>query len=153
DLVLGNINPATGKPDQSAGLNVLLASTFGRGAFAIRLPEVPGITPFSGPRVVAVDPSTPVSPGFSAVTLTFTGPVDPTPFSPDSVRSFVGPNGTIRVVSVQDLQDPVTHQPPHTTYRLTFAAQDSDGVYTLVLGPNVTDFGGNPMNQNGNDRN
>ncbi len=149
-LALGNINPTSGRPDQSAGFNILYAVTYGRGAFAIRLPEVPGITPFAGPRVVSVNPGTPVSPGFNTVTLVFSGPVDPETFTPAAIRSFVGPNGNITVAGVQDQQDPVTRQPPHNTYRLTFLDQINDGVYTLVLGPEVTDFGGNRMDQNGN---
>src|SRR5262249_30289393 len=40
DLALGNIDPTTGRPNVSTGPNVLLASTFGRGSFAIRLAPV-----------------------------------------------------------------------------------------------------------------
>ena len=36
-MVLGNINPTTGRPDVSTGPDLLLASTYGRGSFAIRL--------------------------------------------------------------------------------------------------------------------
>src|SRR5262249_36423297 len=36
-LATGNINPATGQPDQSGGPNILLVTTYGRGDFAIRL--------------------------------------------------------------------------------------------------------------------
>src|SRR5262249_60748050 len=51
DLVLGNINPQTGQPDQSVGFNMLMASTYGRGGFAIRLPEIPNLPrePFPAP--------------------------------------------------------------------------------------------------------
>src|SRR5262249_9923624 len=155
DLVLGNINPQTGQPDQSVGFNMLMASTYGRGVFAIRLPEIPNVPrePFPSPRVVAGDPGPPARPGFNAITVVFSGPVAPETMTPAAIRSFRGPTGTVAVTGVQDLQDPVTHQPPHTTYRITFTGQTADGVYTLVLGPNVTDFGRNPMNQNGNDRN
>ena len=40
DLALGNINPTTGRPDVSTGPNLLVATTFGRGSFAIRLAPV-----------------------------------------------------------------------------------------------------------------
>jgi subtilisin-like proprotein convertase family protein len=41
NLSLGFINPTTGRPDVSTGPNVLLASTYGRGSFTIRLaPQV-----------------------------------------------------------------------------------------------------------------
>lgn len=47
DLSLGNIDPTTGRPDVSTGPNTLMASTFGRGTYAIRLapivfPNTPG---------------------------------------------------------------------------------------------------------------
>ena len=37
DLSLGNIDHTTGRPDVSTGPNLLMASTYGRGAYAIRL--------------------------------------------------------------------------------------------------------------------
>src|SRR5205823_1288313 len=40
DLALGNINPTNGRPDVSTGPNLLTATTFGRGSFAIRLAPV-----------------------------------------------------------------------------------------------------------------
>ena len=40
DLALGNIDPTTGRPDVSTGTNTLLASTYGRGAYAIRLAPI-----------------------------------------------------------------------------------------------------------------
>jgi subtilisin-like proprotein convertase family protein len=41
DMSLGNINPDNGRPIESGGFNILVASTYGRGQFAIRLaPEV-----------------------------------------------------------------------------------------------------------------
>lgn len=153
DLVLGNVNPTTGKSDEAAGFNLLMASTFGRGVFAIRLPDQPNKAPFSGPRVTSVDPGTPVSPGFNSVTLTFSGPVDPDTLTATAIRSFLGPVGNVGVTSIQDLQDPITRQPPHTKFRINFTGQLVDGVYTLILGPAVTDFSGNAMNQNANDIN
>src|SRR5262249_46457869 len=38
DLSVGNINPATGLPIQSSSEDILLATTYGRGEFMIRLP-------------------------------------------------------------------------------------------------------------------
>ena len=40
NLVLGNVNPTTGRPDVSTGSNILLATTYGRGSFAIRLAPI-----------------------------------------------------------------------------------------------------------------
>jgi subtilisin-like proprotein convertase family protein len=39
-LATGNIDPTTGRPDQTTGPDVLLATTYGRGAFAIRVAPV-----------------------------------------------------------------------------------------------------------------
>ncbi|MDB5350556.1 MAG: regulatory domain of in-like proprotein convertase [Planctomycetota bacterium] len=40
NLVLGNIDPTNGRPDISTGPNTLYATTFGRGAFTIRLAPI-----------------------------------------------------------------------------------------------------------------
>lgn len=40
DMVLGNVNQTTGRPDVSTGPNLLLASTYGRGSFGIRLAPI-----------------------------------------------------------------------------------------------------------------
>jgi len=40
DMVLGNVNPTTGRPDVSTGPNLLLATTYGRGSFGIRLAPI-----------------------------------------------------------------------------------------------------------------
>lgn len=37
DLALGNINPTNGRPNEAGGPNVLLATTYGRGQYAIKL--------------------------------------------------------------------------------------------------------------------
>ena len=57
DLSLGNINPTTGQPDESTSSNVLLATTFGRGSFAIRL------APIIFPASVVLDPTLPAPNG------------------------------------------------------------------------------------------
>jgi hypothetical protein len=57
DLSLGFINPTTGTPDESTGSNVLLATTYGRGSFGIRL------APLVFPASVALDPNLPAPGG------------------------------------------------------------------------------------------
>jgi hypothetical protein len=57
-LVLGNINPSTGHPTQSTGdPEVLLATTYGRGDFAIRL------APDVFPSTISLDPNLPAPNG------------------------------------------------------------------------------------------
>ncbi|HWE36768.1 MAG TPA: Ig-like domain-containing protein [Isosphaeraceae bacterium] len=52
-LVLGNVDPTTGRPDVATGPNLLLATTYGRGSFGIRL------APIIFPQSVAFDPNLP----------------------------------------------------------------------------------------------
>jgi hypothetical protein len=115
----------------------IVAATQGRGAFEISTDHI-------GPHIVAVNPSTPVSPGFSAVTVTFNKPVDPRTFTLSQIPTFIGPNGPITPLSIRDV-DPSTHQ----SFQITFLPQVLDGNYTLSVGPNIQDFLGNPMDQNG----
>jgi subtilisin-like proprotein convertase family protein len=53
DLALGNVNPTTGRPDVTTGPNLLLATTYGRGSFAIRL------SPIVVPGSLRLDPTRP----------------------------------------------------------------------------------------------
>ena len=50
DLALGNIDPTTGRANEVGGPNLLVATTFGRGTFAIRL------APYIFPSSVQLDP-------------------------------------------------------------------------------------------------
>jgi subtilisin-like proprotein convertase family protein len=146
-LAAGNINPATGQPNQSFGPNILLATTFGRGSFAIRLDN--NLAP--GPRVVSFTPTGPQSPGLTSVTVTFNNPVDPSSLTPSAVL-ITGPKGPIAVTAVTD----VTPLPPpgqpnlHNVFQISFPALNADGVYVLTILPSVMDFSGNHMDQNGN---
>jgi len=83
DLVLGNTNTASGFPDESAGLNMLVATSYGRGTFAIRMDnstiEQYAVTPRVGPRITASQAGT------NAINLTFNGPVDQASFNESDV--------------------------------------------------------------------
>src|SRR5262249_2183874 len=61
DLALGNFNPATGFYDQSSGYNALIATTYGRGTFAIRIDNTAvstfNVVPLSGPKVSNAAPT------------------------------------------------------------------------------------------------
>jgi subtilisin-like proprotein convertase family protein len=146
-LAVGNINTTTGKPDQANGPNLLIATTYGRGVFAIRLPNNSPFNPTPGPRVVAFTPSTPVS-SFNSVTVTFSGPVDPASFTTPKIAQFTGPGGAITATSVVDITSvPLGAPNPHNVYQINFPTQTAVGVYTLTIGPNITDFAGNTMDQ------
>jgi hypothetical protein len=116
----------------------LAVATQGRSAFEIN-------TDLSGPAVAGVNPSTPTLPGIASFTLTFNKPVDPRTFTTSQIRIFQGPGGPIVPLSIVDA-DPVNHQ----VFVVNFLPQQADGIYTVSIGPNITDFVGNPMDQNGN---
>jgi subtilisin-like proprotein convertase family protein len=152
----GNINPTTGKPFQSTGPNILVATTYGRGTFAIRLVNN-SFNPVSGPIVASLLPTQPVGTSVSSVVVTFQTrdaagnflAVDPNSFTVNSIPSFVGPNGTITPSDVVDITPtpPPGQLNPHNVYEVDFPTQTVKGTYTMVIGPNVTDYAGNLMNQ------
>jgi subtilisin-like proprotein convertase family protein len=226
-IAAGNINPTTGLPNQSTGPNMLVATTFGRGEFAIRLPNNSPFNKISGPQVLSLLPTQPARSSVSSVVVTFKGAVDPSSFTVASIPSFTGPNGAITPTGVVDVTPPspagtfavqafpgptassfagpaslssidnayngltititsgadngfsrqittytgATHvftfatawpiapaagdtfafsQNLHNIYRVDFPTQTTAGAYTMVIGPNVTDFAGNQMDQDGN---
>ena len=84
DLSLGNLvtdptSPKFGLPQEDTGLNLLVATTFGRGAFAIRLTNEPGkATVQSGPRVVQLlNPAPSTATTSDRLQVLFSGAVDP----------------------------------------------------------------------------
>jgi subtilisin-like proprotein convertase family protein len=140
-LVLGNINSTTGLPDQTTGPDMLVAGTYGRGDYAIRLANnlAPG---------VHVTSLTVINSG--TIQITFSGAVDPSSFTLADINSFRGPSG--QVLSVNAVTD-VTQVPPlkpnfHNVWQISFAPQTQQGVYTIALGPNITDWPGDKMDQN-----
>jgi subtilisin family serine protease len=78
--------------------------------------------------------------------VTFAAPINPATFDAADVVSFTGPGGAITtaytVAPVVGSND--------TQFDISFAAQAAPGTYTLVIGPDVRDAAGNPMNQNAN---
>ena len=162
-LSTGDIDPNTGLPKKNGdGLNMLVASTFGRGQYAIRLNNgLPSTAYVSGPAVTSVvqDPVTGLSAttGHPTLTVTFSGPVAADSFDPTDV-TLVGPgNVSIQAESVAAVPHGGgmngTGPDLHDTFLVTFAAPTAAGNYTLSIGPNVTDLAGNPMNQNHNQAN
>jgi subtilisin-like proprotein convertase family protein len=174
----GNVNPANGVPTQQQGPDILMANTYGRGQFAIRLP-VDGqilangtqyrstyLTSADGPRVINDVPSGPSAGDVNSVTVTFNGPIEPltiqTPsgttagVAPATVARLVGPGNTpIVITSIVDVTPPPAAGSPdlHNVYQISFADQTAPGVYVLTLGPNITDLAGDPMDQNQNGSN
>jgi hypothetical protein len=126
DLSIGNLDPTTGLPNQPAGPNMLVATTFGRGVFAIRLDNETPFNFVSGPKVVSVGPAT-SGPGLSFVEVTFDGSVNIDSFDLTDV-SILGPNG---LVTITDIQGQYAPWASATEQRLPdLRAQNSGGTYT-----------------------
>jgi subtilisin-like proprotein convertase family protein len=161
-LSLGNINSASGLPDQSTGSDILLATTYGRGSFAINLGnQLPqDNTVFqSGPSVVSVINPNPASGPSSELEVKFSGPVDPSTFTIGTVQLLDTNNNPITITGVTEVPD-LNGQGADLSdlFMITFTPQTVPGNYKLTVGynangsgvPTITDFSGNPMNQNGN---
>jgi subtilisin-like proprotein convertase family protein len=155
-LSLGNINPLNGQPSQPFGRNMLVATTYGAGTYAIRLNDqvvVPNgnplytyaVNPVAGPHVVSVSGVGGL--GMNGIQVTFSGPVDPATFTADKVNSVTDPFGNpVPVASIADLG-----AVNHNVYEIVLANPESVyGFYHISLGPNISDYSGNKMDQNEN---
>jgi hypothetical protein len=159
DFALGNINPLNGTPDQPFGRNMLVATTYGRGTFGIRLNDqiklsngqplyTYAVSPVAGPHVASIAPAQGANLTITGVTVTFSGPVDPVTFTTADILSITGPDG--QPIAVSQVQD-VTGANPHNIYRITFATPQSKyGFYQVSFGPNISDYSGDRMDQNQN---
>ncbi len=77
--------------------------------------------------------------------LTFNEAINAASFTTADIVSFTGPAGTLIITGVTAVAGS-----NGTMFDLTFATQTVGGVYTLVVGPNILDLAGNPMDQNAN---
>jgi subtilisin-like proprotein convertase family protein len=161
DFALGDINPKDGTPYQPYGRNLLLATTYGRASFAIRLDDqirVPGgnllytyaVSPVAGPHVASTMLDT-AGNSVTGMTLTFSGPVDPVTVTTADINGVTDPFGN--PVPVADIVD-ITGGNPHNVYRIDFVTpQTAYGFYHISLGPNISDYSGYKMDQNQNNIN
>ncbi len=103
------------------------------------LPSAPGrFGALQVPRVITQTVSD--SLGMSSARVTFNEPIDPTTFTPDQVSSFMGPDGDIPVLGVSPVADS-----DFTQFDITFAGQTTAGSYSMVVGPDILDDSGTPM--------
>ncbi len=104
--------------------------------FSVVVPDI------NGPRVVSHTPSGNVGNPVSFIDITFDKPINSSSFTTADVVSFTNGNASLGVSSV-------TYQSGNT-YRVNFlGAQTTAGIYTMVIGPTVSDLVGNLMNQDG----
>jgi len=166
DLSIGNLNRTSGQY-LAGGLNLLLASTYGRGSWAIRLSDnLPPKTFIKGPAVTAVSiptqPATNPANTISVIEVQFNGPVDPATLRPENFRlqtldASGVPTGDVPILSVT----PVTGVPNRFQVSFQQRTQSATQQYRLTVGndpsgnqvPTITDPSGNRMNQNGDTEN
>jgi hypothetical protein len=99
-----------------------------------------------GPRIISQSPSGSFGPlPVSSVRLTFSEPMNPATFTPDKITIFIGPQGLLRVNDVTPVAG--TND---TQFDARFDAVVATGSYLMVIGPDIRDVFGNPMDQNGN---
>lgn len=98
-----------------------------------------------GPRVTGHTPNAGFFEPASSMRVTFSVPMDPATFTLKDIVRFTGPGGDIAVNSVA-----VVDGTNDRTYEITFDEQSGYGQYTLVIGPDILDVGGNAMDQNNN---
>ena len=126
DLVLGNINPTTGRPDVSTGTNALLATTYGRGSYAIRL------SPIVFPNTLAFSLTQPIPPGGSdsgaSSTDHVTNVTNPV-IEGLSAQSAFGQVVTIELIDQTDPTNPVVIGTGQTDETGRFAIQVQAGYF------------------------
>jgi subtilisin-like proprotein convertase family protein len=170
-LALGNIDPNSGLPlnntptTQGTGFNMLVASTYGRGQFEIRLNNnaVVNGQPVSkflvstekvqGPYVTSAGLVTNAAgTAVTGINVTFSGAIDPSTFTVGKVKQVIGPAGNaVPIIGIADISTGGAGANLHNAYQIQFATpQTAVGVYTVTLGPNISDFGGTLMDQNRN---
>ena len=95
----------------------------------------------NGPTVVSVDPQGTAEGTLDRFTLTFDELIDGATFTLADVVSLDGPDGPITPTAVNGLSG--------TTFEILFPEQTTPGDYTLVVGPDIADYSGNLMDQDG----
>ncbi len=136
ELVLGpNVLDTTGNPLDQDGDGILGQIPDDQYTAVLSVPAPPrivGHTPFES----AIAP-------FSAMQFEFDREMDPSSFVPaEDVVSFQGPTGPLQVTEHRWIGT--------MTLEVSFAPQIAGGLYQIVLGPDIRDSLGNPMDQNGN---
>lgn len=129
DRVLGTVDIVDGATKTITGGRLNAASAVG---------NAPADT--TGPRVLAIDPSTVVG-TIDHVRIRFSEGIDATTISLDDVISLTGPDGSITPTALV----PVSGN--NRQFDVEFDAQSTLGDYTLVLGVNIKDLSGNSIDQ------
>ena len=93
----------------------------------------------TGPRVAAVDAVGTVIGPIDRIVVDFDETIDEASFTTADVRRLDGPHGAIAPTAVNRLSS--------NQYEVTFPSQNAAGMYSLELGPSISDAAGNLMDQ------
>ena len=107
-----------------------------------------GVPDVAGPRVIDASPSGGTGGPVSKLRLTFNEPLDPASLTADDVLGFAGPGGPLAVTNISAVAGSNSRK-----FDFQFDPQFARGDYELVLGTNVLDLAGNPLNQDGDSEN
>ena len=92
-------------------------------------------------RVLSASPTGVTNNVFGQFTVTFDKPINPTTFTLDQVV-ITGPNGMVAATTITELSG--------SSFRVSFASQNTNGTYTVTIGPRIADLLGGLMDQNNN---
>lgn len=154
DLTLSIGQNLPNVPNTGSSPNVLLATTAGRGVYAIRLDigDLPPSSQTSGPKVIGYQDPNPSGGPSDRIRITFDSAVDASSFTTDDVTLFTPGGQPIPITSITDVTPAPSpgQQVQPSVFEIQFQPQTVQGAYRLTVGPNITDPAGNKMNQNGN---
>jgi subtilisin-like proprotein convertase family protein len=133
---------ATPGQEGAAPLGDQFQGTFGIQGLQVVSAVVAGQTPAS-PFPLVLTP-----PGLTTITVTFNRGVKASTFTTADVTLTLPGGGTLAPTGVTDAT--VGNTNLHDVWTLTFPQQTAEGVYTLTVGPSITDLSNSAMDQNQN---
>jgi hypothetical protein len=137
-LVLGGLNCYAAVNGQMVNLKTLVNANTNTVPF-----DGGFLANMGGPRITGMTPSITVTPPVSFVDVAFDMAINPATFGTNDV-GILGPGGPIAPLGVTLVSN--------NTYRIAFAAQTANGIYTVRVGPNIDELAGlfHGLDQNGN---
>ena len=107
----------------------------------------PVMADHTGPRIISSTWSGVRAGSLDKVRLTFSEPIQPNTFSTLDLSRFTGPNGPLKAAAIAGVPNSGGRQ-----FDVVFEPQTAPGTYQMVIGTNVTDQSGNPLNQDGDNQ-
>ena len=96
----------------------------------------------TGPSVVAITPTGTINEKLSSIEVAFSESINPASFAVDDITLMPPSGALISAVTIAPTNDA-------TAFQVSFPDQALSGTYTVLIGPQVLDPAGNPMDQDG----